>query len=80
MRRLAAGRLVQLIFEGGERCARAAIGWVFLPDGTLLNEQLVRRGYAKIGTLPLDSQYNERLRNAEREARAARRGLWPRQK
>lgn len=79
-RRLAAGRKVRLEFEGGGRDARgAALAWVFLDDGSLLNEQMVRRGYAKVGPLAADNRYHARLRAAETDARSARRGLWPKQ-
>lgn len=78
-RRLAAGHKVRLEMEGKDT-GGAALAWVFLEDGTLLNEQLVRRGYAKMGPLPPTSRHAERLRAAEKEAKAARRGLWPKQK
>jgi endonuclease YncB( thermonuclease family) len=81
-RRLVAGHRVRIEIEGTGPAARPggvvpAAAWVFLQDGTLLNEQLVRRGYARVGTLPKESRYGERLRAAEQEARAGRRGIWP---
>jgi endonuclease YncB( thermonuclease family) len=51
-----------------------------LEDGSLLNEQLVRRGYARVSALRDDARYAARLKAAETEARTARRGLWPKQK
>lgn len=38
--------------------------------------QMVRDGYARSSTYPPDVKYQEEIRAAEREARAARRGLW----
>ncbi len=40
------------------------------------NEQLVRDGYAMASRFPPDVKYAERLRDAERDARDAGRGLW----
>jgi len=45
-------------------------------DGTMVNEELVRQGYARVSTFPPDVKYAERFLALEREAREARRGLW----
>jgi micrococcal nuclease len=54
--------------------------YIFLPleDGQMLfvNDYLVREGYAKVLTYPPDVKYNERFREAEREARLGKKGLW----
>ena len=56
--------------------------YVFLPldNGQLLfvNDYLVREGYAKVLTYPPDVKYNEQFRQAELEARSAKKGLWGR--
>lgn len=56
--------------------------YVYLPleDGQLLfiNDYLVREGFAKVLTYPPDVKYNEQFRQAELEAREAKRGLWER--
>jgi micrococcal nuclease len=44
----------------------------------LVNAELVRDGFAHAVTFPPDVKYADRLRALEREARAARRGLWGR--
>lgn len=53
---------------------------VFLPleDGQTLfiNDYLVREGFAKVYTYPPDVKYNEQFRQAEKEARENKRGLW----
>ncbi|MES2461927.1 MAG: DNRLRE domain-containing protein [Armatimonadota bacterium] len=77
-RRLAAGSRVRVEVEG--RSVGSAPGWVFLADGSLLNEQLIRRGYAKMDPAAKISRYAPRLRFAEQEARNAKRGLWAKQK
>ena len=51
-----------------------------LPDGRTLfvNDYLVREGFAKVMTYPPDFKFNEQLREAEREAKEDKRGLWGR--
>jgi micrococcal nuclease len=49
--------------------------YVYVGD-TLINEVLVREGYASVYTYPPDVRHNERLQEAERLARAAGVGLW----
>ena len=43
---------------------------------TLVNEAMVREGWAVLYTVPPDVKYAERLRRAQKEARARRAGLW----
>lgn len=56
--------------------------YVFLPleNGTILfvNDYLVREGFATVYTYPPDVKYNEQFRQAEREAKENKRGLWGR--
>lgn len=42
----------------------------------MINEELVRTGYAKASTYPPDVKYADRFVVAEREARDGKRGLW----
>lgn len=48
------------------------------PSGLLVNDHLVRQGYAHSSTFPPDVKYQDRFLNAEREAREQKRGLWKR--
>jgi micrococcal nuclease len=50
--------------------------YVYLPDGTMVNEELVRLGYALSSSYPPDVRYQDRLVAAQQEAREAGRGLW----
>ena len=50
--------------------------YVFLADGTFVNAELVRLGYAQAVTYPPDVQYQELLREVQREAMDGGRGLW----
>lgn len=49
-----------------------------LDDGSLLfvNDYLVRQGFANASEYPPDIKYSDRFREAEREARENKRGLW----
>lgn len=50
--------------------------YAYLADGRMVNELLVRDGFARVATFPPDVKYVDRLRSVEREAREAGRGLW----
>lgn len=50
--------------------------YVYLQSGEMVNEMLVREGYAYASAYPPDIKYQERLEKLEKEARDTRRGLW----
>lgn len=50
--------------------------YVWLADGTLVNEALVRQGWAMAASFPPDIREQPALRAAERAARDAERGVW----
>ncbi len=49
--------------------------YVWLPEG-MVNELLVREGFANASSYPPDIKYQELLREAERTARETKKGLW----
>ena len=51
------------------------LAYVYLPDGTLLNAEIIRLGYGHAYTF-FPFRLIEEFRALEREARAAGRGLW----
>jgi endonuclease YncB( thermonuclease family) len=53
-----------------------SLRYVYLPDGSMLNEQLLRGGFARLVEDGPDRKYIERLRDAEDEARRAGLGIW----
>lgn len=71
------GRQVSLEYdvEHHDRYGRL-LAYVWLPDGTLFNAELVRAGYARPYTVPPNVRYVARLRALGEEARQERRGLW----
>lgn len=50
--------------------------FVYLEDGTFVNELLVREGYAFVSTYPPDVSKQDTFRLAEKQARDEKRGLW----
>jgi len=50
--------------------------YVYLADGTFVNAELVRQGFAEAKDYPPDSKYREVLDAAEQEARVALVGVW----
>ena len=52
------------------------LAYVYLEDGEMVNELLIRGGYAHEYTYRLPYRYQERFQAAERAAREAKAGLW----
>ncbi len=78
-RKLVEGRAVRLEFdvERHDKYGRT-LAYVYLSDGTFVNAELVRQGYAHLLTIPPNVKYAELFLKCEREAREANRGLWAR--
>jgi endonuclease YncB( thermonuclease family) len=75
-RELVGGRRVRLELDIQERDRYGRLlAYVWLGD-TLVNEWLVKEGYAAAPTFPPNVRYQDRLRAAERDARQAGRRLW----
>lgn len=52
------------------------LGYVFLADGRMLNEEIISNGYASVLTVPPNVKYQERFLEAYRRARRNGLGLW----
>jgi micrococcal nuclease len=52
------------------------LAYVYLSNGEMFNEVLLEEGYAQVATFPPNVNYVDRFLEAQREARAANRGLW----
>ena len=53
------------------------LGYVHLHDGTFVNAEIIRQGYARVNTRSR-FEHVDRFRQLEQEARDAGRGLWGR--
>ncbi len=55
---------------------RRMLGYVYLPDGRMLNDVIIRNGYASPLTIPPNVRYRRRFSKSYRYAREHRLGLW----
>ena len=66
---------LELDVERRDRYGRL-LAYLWLPDGTLFNADILHAGYAHVLTIPPNVRYASHFRAIEREARLAGRGLW----
>ena len=52
------------------------LAYLWLPDGTMLNERMLRSGWAMLRTIPPNVRYVDRFREAQRHAMDRALGLW----
>lgn len=52
------------------------LAYVYRPDGVMLNEEMLSRGYAQLLTMPPNVRYVDRFTKALRKSQTERRGLW----
>jgi len=50
--------------------------YVYLSNGKMLNEEIVKAGYANVKSIPPNVKYKDRLMEAYQEAEEDKRGLW----
>jgi micrococcal nuclease len=76
--RLIEGQRVRLRYdsERQDRYGRTLAYVYRARDGLFVNAELVRRGYARVLTIPPDDTHASLFRHLAARARAARRGLW----
>jgi len=76
LKRLAEGKLVRLEYDGDRKDRyNRTLAYVFLEDGTLVNEAVIRGGWAETYR-SFTFRRKPDFQAAERDARAARRGMW----
>ena len=68
---------VRVEFDGEKRdkCGRS-LGYIYLSDGKMLNEEIVTAEYDNLMTAPPNMKYQQRFLKAYREAKENKRGLW----
>jgi micrococcal nuclease len=76
-KKLVEGKRVSLEFdvEKFDRYKRI-LAYVYLKDGTFVNAEIVKQGYASLMTIPPNVKYAQFLLELYREARENKRGLW----
>jgi micrococcal nuclease len=76
MKRLIEGRIVRLEYDGARKDQyQRTLAYVFLEDGTLANEAIIRAGWAEVYRR-FNLVRKPVLLAAERDARNAKRGIW----
>jgi micrococcal nuclease len=50
--------------------------YVYLSNGKMLNEEIVKAGYANVKSIPPNVKYKDRFLNAFKYAKESERGLW----
>jgi len=76
-KKLVDGKRVSLEFdlEKYDRYNRL-LAYVYLKDGTFVNAEIVKQGYASLLTIPPNVKYADLFSKLYREARENKRGLW----
>jgi micrococcal nuclease len=77
-RDLVGGQRVRLELDVQERDRHQRLLTYVWVKETMVNAELVRRGYAQVMTVPPNVRYQQRFLSLQREAREAGRGLWRR--
>jgi len=74
---LVEGKRVRLEFdvEKHDKYGRL-LAYVYLQDGTFVNAEIVKQGYASLMTYPPNVKYADLFLNLYRQARENKRGLW----
>ena len=75
VRNLLEDQYVRLEFDAQRISDHQTLAYVFLKDGTFLNEEILKEGFANLKTIPPNTKYVERLKKAYQEARREKRGL-----
>jgi len=76
-RNLVEGKRVSLEFDAEKRDKyKRLLAYVYLKDGTFVNAEIVKQGYASLMTIPPNVKYADLFLKLYREARENRRGLW----
>ncbi|MBC8234127.1 thermonuclease family protein [bacterium] len=52
------------------------LAYVYLEDGTFVNAELVKQGYAQVATYPPNVKYVDLFQKVQKEAQAEKLGLW----
>jgi micrococcal nuclease len=78
-KRLLTGKRVRLEFDIGRYDRyRRTLAYVYLKDGTFVNAELIKQGYAMVMTVPPNVKYAGLFLKLQQEARKNHRGLWKR--
>lgn len=76
-RKLVENQRVRLEFdvEKNDKYGRL-LAYVYLKDGTFVNAEIVKQGYASLMTIPPNVKYTDLFKKLYQEARESKQGLW----
>jgi micrococcal nuclease len=71
------GTVIQMEYgtQGNDKYGRL-LCYVYLPNGKMLNEEIIKNGYAVPLTIPPNVKYKSKFLSAYRSARKNKKGLW----
>jgi micrococcal nuclease len=76
-KKLLEGKRVRLEFDAQRRDRYGRmLAYVYLKDGTFVNAELLKQGYAQLMTVPPNVKHKDLFVRMQREARENQRGLW----
>jgi micrococcal nuclease len=76
-RDLVEGKRVRLEFDVEKRDKyKRVLAYVYLKDGTFVNAEIVKQGYASLMTYPPNVKYVDTFKELYKQARENNRGLW----
>ncbi len=76
-RDLVEGKRVRLEFDAEKRDRyKRLLAYVYLKDGTFVNAEIIKQGYASLMTYPPNVKHVEVFKQLYQEARQNNRGLW----
>lgn len=78
---LLSGKKVKLAFDVGHYDQyQRTLAYVYLEDGTFLNAELIKQGYAMVMTVPPNVKFADEFVKLQQEARENNKGLWNEQR
>jgi micrococcal nuclease len=66
---------VELDIQERDRYGRV-LAYCYLPDGRMVNEEMVKAGFAMVMTVPPNLKYQEKFLTAQQYARENKMGMW----
>jgi micrococcal nuclease len=76
-RKLVEAKQVRLEFDAEKKDKYGRLlAYVYLSDGTFVNAEIVKQGYASLLTIPPNVKYSDLFVKLYKEARENKRGLW----
>lgn len=79
MKELSEGKSIVVVLDGSQSdrdMYGRLLGYVYLKDGTFVNQRMIEEGYAKAYRFKTSYAYEERFKSAEAEARNQKLGIW----